>query len=80
MGIRQLIRAEPLETIEIGGIRVPTLAEMLRIKGWLVITRNALGDYLDYCALAERLGHGFESAMERMYALYPQPEGADGTT
>ncbi len=33
-GIRQLRRARPLETEEIAGLRVPTLAEMARIKAW----------------------------------------------
>lgn len=59
-GIRQLIRRRPLEVEEIdspgGRIRVPTLAEMLRIKAWLVLRRNATRDYLDVVALAERLG------------------------
>lgn len=59
-GIRQLIRRRPLEVEEIDGpggrIRVPTLPEMLRIKAWLVLRRNATRDYLDVVALAERLG------------------------
>jgi hypothetical protein len=59
-GIRQLIRRHPLEVEEIAGptgpIRVPTLPEMLRIKAWLVLRRNATRDYLDVVALAERLG------------------------
>lgn len=59
-GIRQLIRRRPLEVEELAGptgpIRVPTLPEMLRIKTWLVLRRNATRDYLDVVALAERLG------------------------
>lgn len=59
-GIRQLIRRRPLEVEEFAGptgpIRVPTLPEMLRIKAWLVLRRNATRDYLDVVALAERLG------------------------
>ena len=35
-GIRQLRRTRPLETELIGGLRVPTLAEMARIKAWLL--------------------------------------------
>jgi hypothetical protein len=35
---------------------VPTLEEMLRVKAWLVLRRNATRDYLDVVALAERLG------------------------
>jgi hypothetical protein len=35
---------------------VPTLAEILRIKAWLVVRRNATRDYIDVVALAGRLG------------------------
>jgi len=60
-GIRQLIRRRPLEVeeVEIAGrrIRVPTLEEILRLKVWLVLRRNATRDYLDVVALAVRLGH-----------------------
>lgn len=59
-GVRNLIRRRPLEVelrdTDFGPIRVPTLEEMLRIKAWLVLTRNATRDYLDLVALAERLG------------------------
>jgi hypothetical protein len=80
VGIRQLIRSAPLETEDIDGIRVPTLAEMTRIKGWLVVRRNALRDYLDVIALANQLGDGFEEAMARFDSIYPQPEDADPTS
>ncbi len=60
-GIRQLIRRRPLEVEEIeangGRIRVPTLPEMLRVKAWLVLRRNATRDYLDVVALSRRLGN-----------------------
>jgi hypothetical protein len=59
-GIRQLIRQRPLEVerITVGErqLTVPTLAEILRIKAWLVLRRNATRDYLDLVALADRLG------------------------
>jgi len=59
-GIRQLIRRRPLEVEVIetaaGPLQIPTLEEMLRIKAWLVLRRNATRDYLDVVALAERLG------------------------
>lgn len=59
-GIRQLIRRRPLEVelLEIppGTITAPTLEEMLRVKAWLVLRRNATRDYLDVVALADRLG------------------------
>lgn len=59
-GVRQLLRSRPLESteIEVQGkpLRVPTAAEILRIKAWLVLSRNQTRDYLDVAALAERIG------------------------
>lgn len=59
-GVRQMIRVRPLETevVEIRGkqLRVPTLAETLRIKGWLCVKRNQTRDYLDVAALSDELG------------------------
>lgn len=77
-GIRQLIRKEPLETtqIEVMGqsITVPTQAEILRIKGALILKRNAARDYLDFIALADHMGkeHVVE-ALRSFDQLYPQP-------
>ena len=54
-GVRQLIRDEPLETFQIEylgeKITIPTEAEILRIKGVLILKRNATRDYLDFVAL-----------------------------
>ena len=59
-GARQLIRDQPLETrdINVGGVClvVPAEPEMLRIKAVLILKRKATRDYLDFAALAERLG------------------------
>ena len=60
-GLRQLRRQRPLETtaIELPGgrrLRVPTLDEILRIKGWMALTRNATRDYLDLAALSAQCG------------------------
>jgi hypothetical protein len=59
-GARQLIRDQPLETrdINVGGVClvVPAEPEMLRIKAVLILKRKATRDYLDFVALAERLG------------------------
>jgi hypothetical protein len=79
-GIRQLIRDAPLETrdIEISGqrLRLPTGAEMLRIKAVLVLKRNATRDYVDLAALADHLGEDtVVEALKPFDALYPQPEG-----
>lgn len=79
VGIRQLIRKAPLETESIGGIIVPTRGEMLRIKAWLVVTRNALRDYIDFCALAHILEENFEADMAAMDFYYPQPDACDST-
>jgi hypothetical protein len=79
-GVRQLIRQQPLETTEVStaGIRlvVPTEAEMLRIKAVLILKRNATRDYLDFVALAERLGADRAvPALATLDELYPQPSG-----
>lgn len=77
-GIRQLIRLEPLETTQIDcfgeAVTVPTMAEMLRIKGVLILRRNATRDYLDFVALAEALGDEWiVEALRHFDRLYPQP-------
>jgi len=79
-GIRQLIREEPLETtvVEVGGepIVVPTEAEMLRIKGVLILRRNATRDYLDFAALTDHLGEPQSlHALENLDRFYPQENG-----
>jgi hypothetical protein len=76
-GIRQLRRTAPLETEEVDGMRVPTLAEMARIKAWLVATRHTMRDYLDTVVLCERLGDaGVAKAFERFDPLYAQESGS----
>ena len=79
-GVRQLIRAEPLETtaISVGGceLTIPTEAEMLRIKGFLLLRRNATRDYVDFAALTHWMGEHFTAnAFERFDQLYPQDSG-----
>jgi len=79
-GVRQLIRDEPLETQEVtvGGARLvlPTEAELLRIKGVLILRRNATRDYLDFAALAERLGSDqVLAALADLDRFYPQASG-----
>ena len=75
-GIRQLIRSAPLETTTVRGIRIPTLGEMLRIKAYLIVRRNAARDFIDFVALYDHLGE--KKAMASLQALdmlYPQEEG-----
>jgi hypothetical protein len=75
-GIRNLIRRRPLEVEEVTvgerTLRVPTLEEIARIKAWLCLMRNATRDYLDFAALAERLGEddaaGVVFTMDDYYA------------
>jgi hypothetical protein len=76
-GIRQLRRTRPLETEEVEGLRVPTLAEMARIKAWLLATRHTLRDYLDTVVLFERLGEaGVAEALRSFDEIYAQPTGS----
>jgi len=84
-GIRNLIRTEPLETetyeSKNGTIVLPTLAEMARIKAWLIITRNATRDYIDFVALADKIEgrddlDAVVAALTPMDRLYPQKNGA----
>ena len=79
-GVRQLIRDQPLETRELAvgqaRLTLPTEAELLRIKAALILGRNATRDYLDFAALAERLGPDATfSALAGLYRLYPQASG-----
>lgn len=79
-GVRQLRRVQPLETkvMRVGGhdVVLPTLPEVLRIKAFLCLERNAARDYLDLAALASHMG--METACEalwRMDELYPRKGG-----
>lgn len=82
-GLRNLRRALPLETIHhatpFGRLRLPTLPEMLRIKAFLILDRNATRDYIDTVALADQLSVAEGSAamlhvLARLDAYYPQDE------
>ena len=75
-GVRQLIREEPSETTQIDHlsekITIPTEGEMLRIKGVLILKRNATRDYLDFVALAGHLGpENVVDALRPFDRLYP---------
>lgn len=77
-GVRQLIREAPLETVQIEyqgeKLTLPTESEMLRIKGVLILKRNATRDYLDFAALADHLGdQEMIAALRPFDSLYPQP-------
>lgn len=87
-GVRNLIRRRPLEVEEIavrgGRVRVPTLAETLRIKAWLCLVRNATRDYLDVAALSERIGLPAAAlvllGLDDYYADQVGPDGRRVTT
>ncbi|HSJ55800.1 MAG TPA: hypothetical protein VLC95_01370 [Anaerolineae bacterium] len=77
-GVRQLIREEPLETTQVERLgqtlTLPTESEILRIKGALILKRNATRDYLDFVALADHLGNERTvEALSPFDRLYPQP-------
>jgi hypothetical protein len=79
-GVRQLRRSRPLETtvMRVGehDVKLPTLPEVLRIKAFLCVDRNAVRDYLDLAALASHMGIGAASeALWSMDELYPQKNG-----
>lgn len=84
-GLRQLIRARPLETqrvvLESGRpLVVPTLAETLRIKAFLVVRRNQTRDYIDVAALSARYGVDESArllaAIDDFYTDDTKPAGA----
>jgi hypothetical protein len=82
-GVRQLIRSRPLEVTEVQlpsgqTLRVPTPDEILRIKGYLVVRRNQVRDYLDVAALADRYGiaHAAET-LGRIDSFYTDQRGPD---
>ena len=71
-GVRQLIRTRPLETADVvlasgNRLAVPTPAETLRIKGFLIVRRNQTRDYLDVVALASV--HGVRAAADVLSRL-----------
>ncbi len=81
-GIRQLIRRRPLEVEQVdvpggGSVRVPTLEEMVRVKAWLVLRRNATRDYLDVVALADRLDDP-AGVLVRLDEYYADQQGEHG--
>ncbi len=58
------------------GVTLPTLPEVLRIKAYLCVTRNATRDYLDLAALTSDMGiEAASKAVWSMDELYPQKNG-----
>jgi len=82
-GVRQLIRARPLETAEVGlasgrTLRVPTADETLRIKAFLIVRRNQTRDYLDVAALSTRYGLPHAAAVLAHIDEYYRDQHMDG--
>jgi hypothetical protein len=82
-GVRQLTRSVPLEVVAVelpSGrvLRVPSPDEILRIKGYLVVRRNQVRDYLDVAALSDRAGipHAAE-VLRRIDDYYANQRGAE---
>ena len=80
-GVRQMIRTRPLEIVHItlpSGrvLTIPTAAETLRIKGFLIVRRNQTRDYLDVAALADRYGlHEAAGVLARIDDYYVDQHG-----
>jgi hypothetical protein len=77
--VRNQRRVAPLETREITTrgilLRVPTPAEILRIKSWLIVDRNATRDFLDVAAISDKIGlEASARALASLDRLYPQGE------
>ncbi|MHB1544762.1 MAG: hypothetical protein ACYCS1_11125 [Gammaproteobacteria bacterium] len=83
-GLRNQRRTAPLEitSLALSGdrtLRVPTVEEMLRIKTFLVVERNATRDYLDVAALSHHLDlRKSVGALARMNELYADFAGEGG--
>src|SRR3546814_3584961 len=57
-------------------ITVPSKGEILRIKGVLILKRNATRDYLDFLALADHMGEeDVALALQSFDRLYQQASG-----
>ena len=78
-GLRQLRRSRPLETEQLplpggGVVRVPTYEEIIRVKGWLVLQRRAVRDYLDVAACTDITSAEVLRRLDHFYDA-----GEDGT-
>jgi hypothetical protein len=76
-GIRQQLRTRPLDVEVVEGLKIPNLPEMVRIKSWLLLTRDTTRDLLDVVALLDRLGEAnLETAFSAFDVIYEHgPEG-----
>jgi hypothetical protein len=71
IGLRQLRRQQPLEAVELDGLWVPTLPELIRVKAFVLSDRRVVRDYIDVCALVRTAGlQAAVAAMESFDSLY----------
>jgi len=71
IGLRQLRRKQPLDAVEVDGLWVPTLPELIRVKAFVLSDRRAVRDYIDVCALVRTAGlSAAVAAMESFDPLY----------
>lgn len=73
LGVRQLRRAVPLHTTRLSELVIPTAAEMLRVKAFLMTERRATRDYVDVAALAHHLGPEASARALRVFNLVYGP-------
>ena len=72
LGLRQRRRAQPLRTLEVSGLIMPTAAETLRVKAFLLTERRATRDYVDVAALTRLLGDSAAlTALGYLNLVYP---------
>jgi hypothetical protein len=64
LGLRQLRRAEPLDAVQVQGLWIPSLPEMIRVKSFVLSDRRAVRDFIDVCALVRCAG--IDQALEAM--------------
>ena len=81
-GLRQLRRDRPLEVEEIvlpsgRPLVVPTRAEALRVKGYLVLQRDQVRDYLDVAAMADLMGARHAAAVLADLGAYYESRRGD---
>lgn len=55
LGVRQQIREKPFQTITKSELRIPSLEECFKIKAFLVGKRSATRDFVDVCALLDKI-------------------------
>jgi hypothetical protein len=84
-GVRQMIRARPLETEQVvlpsgAVLTVPTVAEVLRITAFLAVRRNQVRDYLDIAALSDLVGTDRAAeVLDRIDDYHPDQRGEADT-